>query len=210
MNVYEIITFCHVAFTIVALVSGLIAIFGNTKGGELHRKAGRYYYYFYTGVILTAFLMLTIKFKIFFFALTLYGTFLIVAGNYYARRHEKLIAKNWWILIILILTVIVYLTDVFLVIYNFEQIGLDWAIVRLTFAAIALSTLIFELSIKRNRVLLHGTSMLLSFIPLINGFLARISPNEYIWVSWILGYIIFIPLIIVWFKYSKKLQLLIN
>ncbi|MBX2957941.1 MAG: hypothetical protein KF846_17375 [Cyclobacteriaceae bacterium] len=206
MNIYEIMTISHVIFTILALLSGLIAIMVNPKGGEVHKKSGRAYYYFYTGVILTAFLMLTIKFKIFFFALTLFGTYLIVAGDYYAKKSEKIIAKNWWVLSLLIVTVFVYVIDAFFVINNIEHIGLGWTIVRLTFAAIALSTLIFELSIKRNRILLHATLMLLSFIPLINGLLARLSPGEYIWVSWILGYAVFIPLIILWFKMSKKLQ----
>lgn len=206
MNTYEIMTISHVVFTILALLSGLIAIIANPKGGKVHQKSGHYYYYFYIGVILTAFLMLTIKFKIFFFALTLFGTYLIVAGNYYAKKSEKIIAKNWWLLSVLILTVFVYVIDAVFVIYNIEHIGVGWTIVRLTFAVIALSTLIFELSFKRNRILLHATLMLLSFIPLINGLLARLSPSEYIWVSWILGYVIFIPLIILWFKMSKKLQ----
>lgn len=210
MNTYKIMTISHVIFTLLAFLSGLIAIIAKPKGGEVHKKSGRYYYYFYIGVILTGFLMLTLKFKIFFFALTLFGTYLIVAGNYYAKKSEKIIAKNWWILGLLILTVFVYVIDAFFVIYNFEHIGLGWTIVRLTFAAIALFTLIFELSFERNRRLLHATLMLLSFIPLINGLLARISPGEYIWISWIVGYIVFIPLIILWFKMSKQLQVFLK
>ncbi len=206
MNPYEIMTISHVVFTTAALLSGLIAIIVNPKGGEVHKKSGRYYYYFYLGVVLTGFLMLTIKFKIFFFALTLYGTYLIVAGNYYAKKSEKTIAKNWWILSILVLTVFVYLADVFFVVFNIDSIGVGWAIVRLTFAVIAIATLIFELSIERNRILLHATLMLLSFIPLINGLLARFSPSGYVWVFWVLGYIVFIPLILLWFKKSEKLQ----
>lgn len=154
--------------------------------------------------------MLFIKFKIFFFALTLFGTYLIVAGNHYARNSEKIIAKNWWILSLLIVTVFVYLVDAVFVFYNLEQIGFGWSTVRLTFGVIALATLIMELSIKRNRILLHATLMLLSFIPLINGLLARVSPSEYIWVTWIFGYVVFIPLIIIWFKTSKKLQVLLK
>ncbi|WP_296623209.1 hypothetical protein [Marivirga sp.] len=207
METYKIMTICHVVFTIAAFVSGLVAIIVEPKGGEVHKKSGRYYFYFYVGVVLTAFLMLFIKFKIFFLALTLFGTYLIIAGTYYAKKNEKIITKNWWILSILLLTVFIYLVDVFIIIFNIE---LGWIIVRLTFAMIALSTLIFELSIKRNRILLHATLMLLSFIPLINGLMARLSPNEYVWIFWILGYIIFIPLIIAWFKQSKKLKALLK
>ena len=205
MNNYEILTSGHVVFTIASLVSGMLSIIANPKGGEIHKKSGRFYLYFYAGVVLTAFLMLLIKFKIFFFALTLFGTFLIIAGYYYARKKEKIVAKNWSILSILLLTVIVYVMDSIFVIYNIKPIGFGWSIVRLTFALIAISTLVFELRVERNRILLHATLMLLSFIPLINGLLARIAPPEYIWTSWILGYIIFIPLIILWFKKSKKL-----
>lgn len=210
MKIYEILTLLHVIFSIIALVSGLIAIIANPKGGGVHKKSGRYYYYSYLGVILFGFLMLFIKFKIFFFALTLFGTYLIVAGNHYARNSEKIIAKNWWILSLLIVTVFVYLVDAVFVFYNLEQIGFGWSTVRLTFGVIALATLIMELSIKRNRILLHATLMLLSFIPLINGLLARVSPSEYIWVTWIFGYVVFIPLIIIWFKTSKKLQVLLK
>ena len=210
MKTYEILTLLHVFFTIIALVSGLIAIISNPKGGKVHKKSGRYYYYSYIGVILFGFLMLSIKFKIFFFALTLFGTYLIVAGNHYARKSEKIAAKNWWILSLLIVTVFVYLVDAVFVFYNLEQFGFGWTTVRLTFGVIALATLIIELSIKRNRILLHATTMLLSFIPLINGLLARVSPSEYIWVTWILGYVVFIPLIVVWFNTSKKLQVLLK
>lgn len=52
MNIYEIITITHVIFTLTALLSGLIAIVVNPKGGEVHKKSGRYYFYFYIGVIL--------------------------------------------------------------------------------------------------------------------------------------------------------------
>ena len=210
MNTYEIMTILHVIFTITALVSGLVAIITNPKGGEVHKKSGRYYYYSYLGVILFGFLMITIKFNIFFFALTLFGTYLVIAGNYYAKKSDKIIAKNWWILSLLILTVFVYVIDAVFVIYNLEQIGFGWTTVRLTFGVIALATLIIELTIKRNRILLHATTMLLSFIPLINGLLARVSPSEYIWVTWIFGYVVFIPLIVIWFKTSKKLQILLK
>jgi hypothetical protein len=210
MDIYRITTICHVAFTIAALVSGLIAIIVNPKGGEVHKKSGRYYFYFYAGVVSTAFLMLCVRFNIFFLALTLFGTYLIVAGAYHAKKNEKTMIKNWLLLSVLLLTVFIYLIDVIFLIYNIEHIGPGWATVRLTFAVIALSTLIFVVSFKRNGVLLHATLMLLSFIPLINGLLARLSPPEYVWASWILGYIIFIPLIIVWFKQSKKLQVLLE
>ena len=210
MKTYEILTLLHVIFTITALVSGLIAIIANPKGGEVHKKSGRYYYYSYIGVVLFGFLMLSIKFKIFFFALTLFGTYLIVAGNYYAKKSEKIIAKNWWILSLLIVTVFVYFIDAVFVIYNIKQIGFGWTTVRLTFAVIALCTLIFEFIAKRNRVLLHAALMLLSFIPLINGLLARISLSEYTWVAWIFGYVVFIPLIVIWFKTSKKLQVFLK
>ncbi|TNE78828.1 MAG: hypothetical protein EP332_13040 [Bacteroidetes bacterium] len=154
--------------------------------------------------------MLTIKFKLFFLALTLFGLFLIVAGKYYAKKQEKQVAKNWWVLSILLITVFVYLVDAVLVVNNFKQIGYGWSIVRLTFALIAFSTLLFELRFTRNRIALHGTMMLLSFIPLVSGLLARIAPSEYIWISWILGYLVFIPLILLWFRKSSRIRALLN
>lgn len=42
-----------------------MAILVNPKGGKAHKKSGRYYYYSYIGVILTASVLLTLKFKIF-------------------------------------------------------------------------------------------------------------------------------------------------
>ena len=203
-------TTVHVIFTLAAFVCGAIAILANAKGGALHKKSGRLYWYCYLGVILTAFGMLVLNFKFFFFALTLFGTYLLLAGYHYARQNGKLVPRNGWILSLLVLTALVYLTDVFFVLYNFEDIGLGWTIVRLTFALIAFGVLIFEFSIKRNRVLLHAVVMLLSFVPLLNGLLARIAPSEFVWLSWIAGYLIGIPLIFLWFKQSKKLQILIS
>lgn len=162
MDIYKTLMIFHVFFTLAALVSGLIVIIVNPKGDKTHKRFGRFYFYSYSAVVLTALFMLTIKFKVFFLALTLFGTYLIVAGNYYAKKNEKIIVKNWWILSILILTVFVYAVDVFFVIYNIKHIEYGWIIVRFTFAIIAISTLIFELTSKRNRISLHAIMMLLS------------------------------------------------
>lgn len=210
MDTYKVLMIFHVFFTLVALLSGLISTIANPKGSDLHKKTGRFYFYSYVGVALTGFLMLFFKFKVFFLALNLFALYLILAGNYYAKKNEKIVNKNWWILSILCLTVFVYAVDVFFVIYNIEHIEYGWIIVRFTFAFVALSTLIFELTVKRNRFLLHAVMMLLSYIPLVNGVLARLSPQEYVWVFWILGYVVLIPLIVLWLKKSKKLKPLLD
>jgi len=206
MDVYITLTSIHVVFTIAALLSGLISIVANPKGGTLHKNFGRFYFYFYFGVILTALAMLTIKFTFFFLGLTVFGAYLIASGNYYSKQNEKTDQRNWWLLSIRFLTIIVYILDLSRVISNIENYEYGWAIVHFVFAALAISVFVFELTFKRNRILLHATAMLFSYIPLINGIFARFSPKEYVWFFWIIGYIIFIPLIILWFKASKKMQ----
>jgi hypothetical protein len=210
MNVYKILTNIHIVFTIAALLSGLISIVANPKGGAIHKKFGRLYYYFYLVVIFTALAMLTIKFKFFFLGLTVFGAYLIASGNYYSKQNEKIEKRNWWLLSLGVFTIIVYILDISLVISNIENYEYGWIIVHFTFAALAISVFIFELNFKRNRILLHATTMLLTYIPLINGLLARFSPNEYVWFFWIIGYIIFIPFIILWFKKSKQMQELLK
>ena len=210
METYRILIIIHVAFTIAALVSGLISIVANPKGGSLHRKSGRLYFYFYIGVVMTALIMLTIKFKMFFLGLTIFNSYLIFAGKYYSNKKENIIIINWLLLSVLVLTIIVYIFDIIFVISNIEHYDFGWIIVHCTYAILAISVFIFELTIERNRFLLHATTMLLSYITLIDGILARFSPTGYVWIFWIAGYIFFIPLIILWFKKSKKLRPLLN
>jgi len=190
MNTYKILTIIHIIFALTAFVSGLVSIFVNPKGGSLHRKSGRFYFYFYVGVIFTA--------------------YLIISGIYYSKKNEKIIGKNWWLLSFLILVILVFMTDVSLVISNIEYYEYGWIIVSFSYAILAVSVFIFQLTVKRNRFLLHAATMLLSYITLINGILAQLSPIGNVWIFWIAGYIIFIPLMILWFKKSKKLQLLLK
>ncbi len=206
MTTYQLMTTGHVIFTLAAVLTGAIAIGAPTKGSDLHIKAGRLYSYAYLGVLLTALVMLVLNFKFFFFALTLFGSYLLLAGNHYARQSGQQAKRNRWIFGLLLLTALVYLTDVFFVLNNFAGIGPGWSVVRLSFALIAFATLAFELRSQRNRRLLHASLMLLSFIPLLNGLLARLAPPELIWLSWIAGYLIGIPLMAWWFSRSKKLQ----
>lgn len=210
MNTYAVFTIFHVVFTITALMSGLVAIMAEPKGGVLHKQAGRFYYFSYLALIIFAFLMLSLKFKLFFLALNFFGGYLVIAGNYYAHTKAKTVARNWWILSVLLVSVLLYMTDSIFVFYHLSSIGLDWVIVRLLFSSIALSVLVFELYGARNRIVLHAACMLLSFIPLINGLFARIAPSEYVWLAWIGGYIIFIPLMIIWFTKSPKMQALLK
>jgi uncharacterized membrane protein len=206
MNTYQLLTAGHVTCTLAAFVCGAVAIVVRPKGGELHRKSGRLYTYSYLGVLLTAFAMLLLQFKFFFCALTLFGSYLLLAGNHYARQQGQGAKRNGWIFSLLLLTSLVYLTDVFFVLNNLAGIGPGWSVVRLSFALIAFGTLALELRGPRNRRRLHASLMLLSFIPLLNGLLARLAPTELIWLSWIAGYLIGIPLMAWWFRRSKTLQ----
>ncbi len=210
MDNYKILIILHIVFALSALLCGLVAIVINPKGGALHRKTGRFYFYFYVGVVLTALVMLTIKFKIFFLALTLFNAYLIMSGYYYSKKKEKTIGKNGWLLSLLIVAILAFFADVILVVYNIEFYTYGWIIVSFFYASLAVSVFIFELTIKRNRILLHAVTMLLSYITLFDGVLARFSPKEYVWIFWIAGYIVFIPLMFIWFKKSKKLQLLLK
>lgn len=200
---YQIFTYLHVLSTAAALLGGLAAFLLGPKGGKTHLKAGKYYVYFYTGVLLTAYVLLTIKFKLFFFALTLFGTYLVLAGRYYARKEGQKVRPNTGIISLLFLTTLVYFWDVVFVCYNLPSIGPGWATVRLSFAAIAAGTLVLVLFGKLNRRLLHAIHLLLSFVPLVNGLLARLTPTDYVWASWLVGYVVLVPALIFWVKRSK-------
>lgn len=206
MDTYRIVVLCHVVLTLLAFIFGLMAIWVTPKGGIVHKKAGRLYYYFYLGVVLTGYIMIAIKFKIFFLGLTLFGTYLILAGNYFAKSRQGRFSVRWWLLSILILTIFVHVIDLAFAISNLDNIGYGWFIVRVIYAIIPVLVLIYERMDKSTGYLRHAVMMILSFIPLVEGLLARISPVEYVWVFWMLGYAIFIPLFIWWFKTSKSLQ----
>ena len=210
MDIHQSVIFIHVVFALSAFLCGFIAIIAKPKGGTLHKKAGRFYVYTYWGVIATSVLFLYYKLTFFFLALTLFNAYLITAGWYYAKTTSNMEKKNRWLLSFLWLVVIIYILDLVLMFSNLANYHYGWIIVHSTYALLAISVLVLEFKLKRKRIVLHTVSMILSYITLIDGVLARVTPIDLSWICWIIGYVIGVPLLIRWLNQSKETNTNIN
>lgn len=204
MGLYQSITLMHVVFTILAFAAGLLAYTLGPKGGPFHKKMGVCYVYLYLGVVFTGYVMVGLRFKLFFLGLTLFGSYLVLTAYLLMIKGRTKTLKNLWLKVLLSLTVIVHLVDLIFALYNAKSLGLEWLSVRVVYALIPLGVLVLTLSPSLETRRLHATLMILTLIPLFNGALARLSPQEYVWLFWLLGYLLFVPLLAWWLLSTKS------
>ncbi len=200
--------YSHVFFAVSAIFIGILGIFGKPKGGLLHKKYGRVYFYVYIMICLTGFLMLTIKFKSILLGLTIFNIYLVANGFLAFRnfKFKKVLQR---------LMIVVLLFDaLFLVAYSTIQESLEWKIIFYFYIGLIFfvilrdsSTLIFDNGTKQLPETHHMEKMLLSFIALIGGLAIQLlTPfinEKYNWTMWIISYAIGLPLIFLWTNLRK-------
>lgn len=207
---YKTLTYVHVGFTGIALVSGLIAMIASPKGSKLHKQSGLVYLYSFIGIIATGFLMTLIQYKDLFLGFTIFNSYLLLMG-YRVLKHKQAKANGlvWLMLTIFVAGGLFLLAGSLRIDDNFWVHGYKWSAVR---AFIALLT--FYLAIKDFRALRrpvqdkkawlfdHMEKMLITYISLIGGVMLRVLDylpfRDAKWLCWIVPYLIFIPLIAYW------------
>ncbi len=217
MTVYEIFTLIHVTFTIIALVTGIIAMIATPKGNKLHRKSGLVYFYSFIGIAIFGLLMVFIKYKDLFLGVTIFNTYIIIMG-YRAVQYKSTKANwvDWTMLTIFFCGGLLFVFSAIKMYGIFFQPDYGWGVIRIFYALLVVYIFIGDLRYFKNKAIdkkawlyNHMEKMLITFTSLISGVLLRFSdyffPEDFKWTFWITPYIVCLPLIAYWIsKYKPK------
>jgi hypothetical protein len=216
MELYEVLILIHISFTSIAIVSGIIAMAASPKGNLTHRRSGSVYFYSFIGIVLTGYIMTSIKYKDLFLGFTIFNTYFLLMG--YRMVKYKNQEANWldWILLsVFVCGGLLMLVGAFRIDDSFFQRGYRWSIVRGFYSALTFYYAFKDFRHFRNKLpgkkswlINHMEKMLLTYVSLIGGILIRVAdlfPGELKWTCWIVPYIVCIPLITYWIsKYKPK------
>jgi uncharacterized membrane protein len=100
MDMIELILWIHVFAGAITLITGLI-VFIAKKGGSLHRKIGRYYYFAMTIVFITSIYVSLLKDNIFLLLVGFFSYYLVYTGiKYHKTRVVHATSPNDYIRVI--------------------------------------------------------------------------------------------------------------
>ncbi|WP_317896780.1 hypothetical protein [Aurantibacillus circumpalustris] len=221
--IYATLTIIHVIFTGVALLSGILAMVASPKGNKLHKNSGLVYLYSFTGILVTAIIMNCIKYKDLFLGFTILNSYLLFMGFWILKnKHSKANWTVWATLTILFCGGLLLLAGALRIDDDFYEHGYKWSIVRAFFAGLIFYFTIKDFRYLRNKgqdkkswLYNHMEKMLFTYISLISGIALRLSDllpyKDIKWLSWIVPYLICLPLIAYWvgkYKVNKVKSLL--
>lgn len=207
----------HVIAGVVCLITGLIAIFANPKGGKLHKKAGIVYFWSMVVIFLTSIISVTFfRFHFFFFMIAIFSFFLSFTG-YRALKRKKPNDVKWYDRL---MAYAGFVTGIVLIGYGIYKVFLNN---NLGFLAICL-VFGFLLSANAYKDITHFKKseyekmwwwfhhlnmMMASFIAAFTAFLVNniykiIDAGDWGFIFWLLPSIIIVPIMNKWTKYYKK------
>jgi hypothetical protein len=221
---YEILTEIHVGFTIIALVSGIVAMAATPKGSTLHKRSGIVYFYAFIGIIGSAAGMVCLKYKDLFLGITIFNSYLLFTGyRVLKHKHAKPNGLVWTMLAIFFCGGLLLLVGALKVDDQFFEQGYKWSAVRAFFALLTFYIVVKDFRSLRKKVpdkkswlYIHMEKMLFTYISLISGVALRLMDHLPVkdakWLCWIMPYVICIPLIVYWMgKYqSNKVKTLLK
>jgi uncharacterized membrane protein len=220
MWVYEIVTLIHIAFAIVALVTGIIAMTAKPKGSNLHKKAGLVYFYSFIGIMTCGLLMSCIKYNNFFFAITIFNAYFLFTGyRVLKNKNSKANWMDWSMLAIFFFGGLLMIIDVLKIKEDFLVHSYKWNVVFAFHATMTFYFVAKDFKWLRNKTIekqtwlyKHMEKILITYISIIVGATLRLSDYtpvikdlEVKWLCWIIPYLVCLPLIAYWIsKYKTK------
>lgn len=193
-----------------------VAAIATKKGGNEHKRYGRYFFYGMTGIFITAIPMALIKSNTFLFLIALFSYYLAFTGWRYARRHRSAISKSDWLVSSIMLMASLVMTGVGL--WNFNLNNFE-SIVLLVFGLLGTVFSFNDLKLfyKGNlssitRISKHLGAMLGGTIAVYTAFLVTNFNLKQPLILWLGPTIIITPLIIYWTKKveNKKAYIIQN
>jgi hypothetical protein len=222
MDIYRVSVIIHVTLTMVAFLTGIIAMIAQPKGSKLHRKSGILYFISFLSACALALFMLFLKYRALLLGITFFNIYLCVMGYKAVRYKEGSAALSDLLLMGLLAFGIIILFKDGIRVYN-GWLGTDfgWVVVRFFYILLIGYILFSDMRyfLKKNKskagwLTRHMEMMLISFIALISGILQRtvgamdyFSTGEIKWIFWIGGYVLCLPLVFYWIsKYKPRIS----
>ncbi|KTD65332.1 hypothetical protein [Legionella shakespearei] len=201
--IFNILLVIHVLCGSSCMVFSIAAI-ATRKGGNKHRRYGRYFFYGMTGIFITAIPMALIKTNTFLLLIALFSYYLAYTGWRYARRHESLIPVSDWIVCLAMILASFIMISMGLWHFNLSN---DDSLILLVFGVLGAifslndALLYYKGTIPRaTRISKHLGAMLGGTIAVYTAFLVtnvHYGPPLMLWLS---PTVIITPIIIYWTK----------
>jgi hypothetical protein len=205
--IFNILLVIHVLCGSSSMACSIAAI-ATRKGGNNHRRYGRYFFYGMTGIFITAIPMAFINTNTFLFLIALFSYYLAYTGWRYARRHGTLISISDWIVSLAMILASFIMVTMGLWYFNLSN---DDSLILLVFGllgaifSISDARLYYKGSIPRAiRISKHLGAMLGGTIAVYTAFLVTNVHYGPPLILWLGPTVIITPIIIYWTKKVEK------
>ena len=199
----ELLLGIHILGGSIALLSAAVAVV-TKKGGQQHRRFGRYYTAGMLCIFVTAVPLALLTNNVFLFLIALFSFYLVFSGFRFARNKSGVPHVQDWIAVTTIL-----LSGVGMAALSFiflRQGNAQW-VTLIAFSLIACGLGITDFKTLKNhnatgkqRVSRHLTNMLAGTIATVTAALVTNVTTEPIWVAWLAPTVVITPVIFYWNK----------
>ena len=199
----ELLLGIHILGGSIALLSAAVAV-ATKKGGQQHRRFGRYYTAGMLCIFVTAVPLALLTNNVFLFLIALFSFYLVFSGFRFARNKSGVPHVQDWIAVTTIL-----LSGVGMAALSFiflRQGNAQW-VTLIAFSLIACGLGITDFKTLKNhnatgkqRVSRHLTNMLAGTIATVTAALVTNVTTEPIWVAWLAPTVVLTPVIYYWNK----------
>ncbi len=197
----ELLLGIHILGGSIALLSAAVAVV-TKKGGQQHRRFGRYYTAGMLCIFVTAVPLALLTNNVFLFLIALFSFYLVFSGFRFARNKSGVPHVQDWIAVTTIL-----LSGVGMAALSFiflRQGNAQW-VTLIAFSLIACGLGITDFKTLKNhnatgkqRVSRHLTNMLAGTIATVTAALVTNVTTEPIWVAWLAPTVVITPVIFYW------------
>jgi len=197
----ELLLGIHILGGSIALLSAAVAVV-TKKGGQQHRRFGRYYTAGMLCIFVTAVPLALLTNNVFLFLIALFSFYLVFSGFRFARNKSGVPHVQDWIAVTTIL-----LSGVGMAALSFiflRQGNAQW-VTLIAFSLIACGLGITDFKTLKNhnatgkqRISRHLTNMLAGTIATVTAALVTNVTTEPIWVAWLAPTVVITPVIFYW------------
>lgn len=215
--VHYYIILIHVLSGVLSLITGIVAIIANPKGGKLHRRSGILYFWCMVLIFITSILIvLFIRFNIFLTIISIFSFFMSFSG-YRALKRKKPNQVKWYDRAIAFLGVLAGTGLIGYGIYilvSYHNYG--FVVMCIVFGILLASNAYKDIKhFQKSEYeklwwwFHHLTMMLTSFIAAVTAFLVNniykvVSLGNWNFIFWLLPTVVLVPFIVKWNKYYRK------
>ncbi|MDZ4758319.1 MAG: hypothetical protein SGJ10_09290 [Bacteroidota bacterium] len=196
MDFYRVFLIFHIICGAIALLTGFIAIVAN-KGGSLHMKTGKIFYWAMYAVGVSSFVLALMKFNPFLLSIGIFSLYMVISG-YRALFYYRLVEKYKPTMKDKLPVYIGLVTALFMVIYPIYMIvvyQIEGIFILIIFGSILLFNVYNDLNTFRKNpvifpyyrkwIIKHIGMMMGTYIATTTAFLVNVATFNPPWVLWL-------------------------